>query len=300
MPPRKVLRGRKNKAKKPYTKPRAKRTSRVPAQSFKKMYNKMAEKKRFYIAPIALTNGDITCVAPITAFRNGGQVSSLIQPFPIGQQTAQSSTFGVTTIGGWSAFDITPYPIETNGFGGREGSSINLTSSYMQFKFTQMSANTLTPIKIRMTIVHVLGAPQSSGVALESYYLNSALPNGTGINNNNGIIDFNSSVSPDQRGQYKVIYNKTTTLWQDNIDAGLQVKQHLIKLKYNRGAGHIVRYLQNTTTPTNGQLIMFLTCDAGNVGPTTFTGAGQLTMVNNAIESGALCNFNICHYYTDP
>lgn len=260
----------------------------------------MAEKKRFYIAPIALTNGDITCVAPVTSVHLGGQQSGLFQPFPLGQQTAQSSTFGVTTIGGWAGFDITPYPVETNGFGGREGSSINLNSSYMQFKFTQMSATTLTPIKIRMTIVHVLGAPQTSAGALEAYYLNSALPNGSGINNNNGIIDYNSAVSPDQRGQYKVIYNKTTTLWQDNIDAGLQVKQHIIKLKYNRGAGHMIRFLQNTTTVTNGQLLMFLTADAGNTAGTAFTGTGNATLTNNAAGSGAFVNFNICHYFTDP
>ena len=301
MPPRKVFRGRKNKAK-PYTKPRAKRTSGVKTvQSFKKMFNKMAEKKRFYIAPVALTNGDITCVAPRDAFRNGGGNTGFVQPFPLGQQFASTVNFGTTTIGGWASMDITPYPTETNGFGGREGSSINLNSSYMQFKFTQMSGNTLTPIKIRMTIVHVLGAPQTSAGALEAFYLNSCLPNGTGINSNNGIIDYNSSISPDQRHQFKVIYNKSATVWQDNIDAGLQVKNHVIKLKYNKGAGHVVRFQQNTTTVTGGQLVMFLTADAGNTSTAwDYTGNGALTLVNNTLSSAALVNFNICHYFTDP
>ena len=285
------------------TKPRNKRKSALKTNlgTFKKMLAKVCEKKRFYIAPIALTNGDITCAAPQSAVRSGGQLTSLIQPFPIGQQNAQSGSFGTTTIGGWSAFDITPYPIENNGFAGREGSQIKLNSTYAQFKFTQMSANTLTPIKIRMTIVHVQGQPQTPAGVFEAFYLNSALPNGTGINSNNGIIDYNSTISPDQYGQFKVIYSKSVTLWQDNIDAGLQVRNHVIKLKYNRGAGHTIRYIQNSTTPANGQLVMLMTADAGNIGETwAYTGNGAATLVNNSIASGALCNFNICHYFTDP
>lgn len=280
------------------TKPRMRRKAapKTSLSTFKKMLAKTSEKKRFYIAPVALTNGDITCVAPQTASRSGGLTASLFQPFPIGQQTATSIS---ATAGGWAAFDVTPYPIENNGFAGREGSSITLQSSYMQFKFTQMSTNTLTPIKIRMRIVQVLGAPQTPQGALEAFYLNSALPNGSNIGSNSGLIDYNSNISPDQRAQYKQIYHGVTTLWQDNIDAGLQVKNHVIKLKYNRGAGHVVRFLQNSTTITHGQLMMFITCDAGNIGSSTFSGNGSPTLVNNASNSGAECNFNICHYFTD-
>lgn len=275
----------------------AKRTS-ITMKTFKKMVAKTSEKKRFYIAPIALTNGDMVCVAPQSVASFGGNNTSFTQPFPIGQQYA-AGAFGVSTTGGWSAFDITPHPIENNGFNGREGSSITLQSSYMQFKFTQMSTNTLTPIKIRMTIVNVQGAPQTPGGAMNAFYLNSALPNGSAINGNAGLIDYNSNISPDQRAQYRVIYTQTTTLWQDNIDAGLQVKNHVIKMKYNKGAGHAIRFLQNSTTVTTGQLIMFITCDAGNIANNAFTGDGNLTLVNNSANSGALCNFNICHYYTD-
>lgn len=301
MPPR--MRRPRTNGRKKARKPAYKRRSapKLGLRTFNKMLAKASEKKRFYIAPIALTNGDITCVAPINSHRNGGAISGLTQPVAIGQQFSQTSTVGLTTIGGWMCMDITPYPSETSGFGGREGSQINLNSSYMQFKFAQMGTNTLTPIKIKMVIVSVAGAPQDSSTALQQFYLNSALPNGTGINSNNGVIDYNSSISPDQRSQYKVIYKKTTTLWQDNIDAGLQVKQHLIKLKYNKGAGHRVRYLQNSNSITHGQLLMFVTCDAGNINDTwSFTGPGFGTMTNNLPSSGATMNFNICHYFTDP
>lgn len=288
----------------PRRKPARPRMRRKPAPNvgaFSKMLAKVCEKKRFYIAPIALSNGDITCVAPINAHRNGGSINALTQPTAIGQQFASSAVFGVTTIGGWMSMDITPYPSESNGFGGREGSQINLVSSYMQFKFAQMGTNTLTPIKIRMVIVKVLGAPQDSSAALTQFFLNSALPNGTAINNNTGIIDYNSNISPDQRHQYQVLYNKTTTLYQDNIDAGLQVKQHVIKMKYNRGKGHKVRFVQNTNSVSSGQLLMFVTCDAGNINDTyAFTGNGFGTLTNNLASSGATMNFNICHYFTDP
>ena len=290
----------KKTTKKPYKKKTVRKiTKNVPMKAFKQMFNRMAEKKRFYIAPIDLTNGDISCKAPQSVSYAGGTLTALTQPMSIGQQFA-NGTLGGTTVGGWVAMDITPYPVETNGFGGREGSSINLNSSYMQFKFTQMSVNTLTPIKIRMRILHVLGAPQTPHGVMEAFYLNSALPNGTNIGSNNGLIDYNSNISPDQRGQFKEIYHGTTTLWQDNVDAGLQVKNHVIKLKYNKGAGHIIRYLQNTITPVGGQLIMLITCDAGNVSGNAYAGSGSGTLINNAALSGASCNFNICHYYTDP
>ena len=297
MPPRKIRGVRKNKPKR-NTKPRAKRTSGGQIKTFRKMLAKTSEKKRFYIAPIALNNGDLVCVAPRDMTYLGGTSTTFTQPFSLGQQFANGA-FGVSTIGGWCGMDMTPYPIENNGFSGREGSAITLQSSYMQFKFTQQSTNTLTPIKIRMIIVQVLGAPQTASGALQNFFLNSALPNGTAINSNAGIIDYNSNTSPDQRGQYKVLYNKSTTLWQDNIDAGLQVRNHVIKMKYNRGAGHAVRFLQNSTTVTHGQLMMFFTADAGNISGNAFTGNGSGTLVNNAAFSGAEVNFNICHYYTD-
>lgn len=285
------------------TKPYMKRKSapKTTLAAFSKMLAKTSEKKRYYIAPVALTNGDITCVAPTNAYRDGGTSSGLFQPTAFGQQ-ASISTMGVglTTVGGWLAFDITPHPIENNGFSGREGSQIVLNSTYAQFKFTQQSGNTLTPIRIRMVILDVQGAPQDSKAVMEAFYLNSALPNGNGIGNNNGLIDFNSNISPDQRSQYKVIYNKTTTLFQDSVDAGLMVKNHVIKLKYNRGKGHKIRFIQNSTTLAHGQLVMLITADAGNLGAVAYSGPGNGTLVNNAANSGAALNFNICHYFTDP
>jgi len=298
MPPKRRFARKPRRKMAPKRKPMRKSAPKSSFSTFKKMLAKTSEKKRFYIAPIALTNGDITCVKPQTSYRNGGNTADLIQPFPIGQQYAAGS-FGVSTTGGWVSMDITPYPVENNGFSGREGSSITLQSSYAQFKITQQSANTLTPIRLRFTIVATQGAPQDPKTALESFYLQSALPNGSAINANGGLIDYNSNTSPDQRGQFRVLYNKTTVLKQDNIDAGLQVKNHIIKMKYNRGVGHVVRFLQNTTSITHGQLLLFITADAGNIADNSFTGAGALTLVNNAAFSGAAINFNICHYYTD-
>jgi len=286
------------------TKPRRMRKSapKTSLGTFKKMLAKVSEKKRFYIAPVALTNGDITCVAPQASSKDGGNSTGFIQPFLIGQQYTAIGSMGYAsaTMGGWAAFDMTPHPTENNGFAGREGSSINLNSTYAQFKFAQQSANTLTPIKIKMVILHVLGATQTPQAVMEAYYLNSALPNGSGIGNNNGLIDYNSTVSPDQYGQFRRIYQKSITLKQDDVDAGLQVVSHVIKLKYNKGKGHIIRFLQNTTTVVGGQLIMLMTADAGNSGNYEFNGVGNGTLINNKINSACACNFNICHYFTDP
>lgn len=263
--------------------------------------NEVMEKKRFYIAPIALTNGDITCVAPYNASYLGGTVAGLIQPFPIGQQTANTGNFGITTIGAWAAIDITPHPQEGNTFSTREGASITVLSSYMKFQFQQQSSNTLTPIKIRMTILLKKGSPDgTAATTMANWFLNSALPNGSGINSNAGIIDYNSNVSPDNYGQYRKLYEKSVTLFQDNVDAGLMVREHTIKLRYNKGLGHRVRFIQNGQIITEGQLILLITCDAGNVTNQQYVGPGSATLINNAALSGAACNFNICHYFVDP
>lgn len=274
----------------------------VTAKSVKRIVQQtILEKKRFYIAPIALTNGDITCVAPYNASFLGGTQAGLIQPFPIGQQTANTGNFGITTLGGWAAIDITPHPQEGNTFSTREGASITLTSSYMKFQFQQQSANTLTPIRIKMTILAKKGTPDATAATTAAnYFLNSALPNGSGINNNQGIIDYNSTVSPDQFGQYRKLYEKSVTLFQDNVDAGLMVREHTIKLKYNRGLGHRIRFVQNAQVITEGQIVLLITCDAGNTTNQTYTGPGASTLINNAALSGAACNFNICHYFVDP
>lgn len=291
---------KKTMKKKPYKKKTTAKKGTTTSFIKKVVQGQVMEKKRFYIAPIALTNGDITCSAPYNAYFLGGTQATLIQPFPLGQQTANTGNFGITTIGGWASIDITPHPAEGNTFSTREGSSITLMSSYMRFQFQQQSSNTLTPIKIRMTILKTRGAPDlNASQTMLSWYLNSALPNGTGIGGNQGIVDYNSNVSPDYRNQYEIIYTKTITLWQDNIDAGLQVKEHTIKLKYNKGLGHKIRFIQNSQTITDGQLTLLLTCDAGNVTNQQYVGPGFATLVNNAGLSGAACNFNICHYYVD-
>lgn len=279
-----------------------KRRSMPTAKFIRKVVNNtVLEKKRHYIAPVALTNGDITCVAPINAYRNGGLAASLTQPFALAQQFASASDFGITTNGGWASIDITPHPQQGTTFGTRNGSAINLTSSYMQFQFSQASINTLTPMRIKMVIIHTTGAPYSTAnTAMTTFYLNSALPNGTGIGGNNGLIDYNSNMDMDERSNFKIIYQKSITLKQDNVDQGLQVREHKIKLKYNKGLGHKVRFFQNTQTVAEGQLIMLLTTDAGNISTQyAFTGNGNATLVNNAINSGCYVNFNIAHYFTD-
>lgn len=263
--------------------------------------NAVLEKKRFFIAPVALTNGDISCSAPYNAYRNGGAIAALIQPCPLGQQFAQSGFLGTTTIGGWVAMDITPHPQQGTGFGNRIGSSINLISSYMHFQFQQMSVNTVTPIRIKMEIVEVIGQIYgAASTAITTYYMNSALPNGSAINGNNGIIDYNSNIDMDERSNFRVVYRKSITLHQDNVEAGVQVKEHKIKLKYKRGLGHKIRFFQNQALLADGQLMMFITADAGNINDAyAFTGTGSQTLINNAPSSGAFMNFNIAHYFVD-
>lgn len=301
MPPR-MRRPRTNgrkKARKPYKKRKAPR--KLPRlATFNKMLSKASEKKRFYISPIALTNGDITTSAPLqTAYLQNYFTSFSEAPIRVAQQYCASLS-GSYTAGGWSCWDATPYPSQGNGYNQRQGSNIKLVSSYLKFQLSQQSTNTLTPIKIKFFLLQIPGQPLGPGNFVTSMFLNSTFPNGTNINGNDGLIDYNSGLDPDHRRDFKIIAKKTMTLPLDNINAQVTVKEYGFGIKYNRGAGHTVRYDRNSNSPTDGQLLAVVIADAGNAGSYTYAGNGTGTLVNNSSASGALLNFQFCHYYIDP
>lgn len=288
--------GRK-KARKPYKKRKSAPKSRIT--TFNKMLGKASEKKRFYISPRALTNGDITTSAPLQVNYLGNANFGADAPFYHGQQYANVFP-GTATLGGWSAWDATPYPAQGNGFNQRQGASIRLMSSYFKFQITQTSVNTLTPVRTKLYLFHVKGAPSAPGAFTTSAFLNSTFPNGTGINANNGIIDYQSSLDPDHRRDYKLIAVKRFYMPLDNLTSQASVKEYGFGIKYNRGAGHTVRFAQNSTSPTDGQLMCVILSDAGNCGTYTYSGTGTETLINNSSLSGVQVNFQIAHYYIDP
>lgn len=280
-------------------KPMRKSAPKTRLTTFNRMLGKVSEKKRFYIAPRALTNGDIACSAPLQVAYNSSGTIFNEAPFYHGQQICNTYP-GTSTLGGWSAWDATPYPASGNGFGQRQGASIKLMSSYIKIQITQTSVNTLTPVRTKLFLFQVIGLPVSPGAFTTTTFLNSTFPNGTGIGSNNGIIDYNSEFDPDHRRTYKLIAVKKMYMPLDNLTTQAQVKEYGFGIKYNRGAGHTIRFQQNSNSPTDGQLMCVVVSDAGNAGAYDYSGTGKETLNNNSSLSGVQINFVMSHYYIDP
>lgn len=203
----------------------------------------------------------------------------------VSQVTANAS-------GHW-VFDCTPTPTQGSGFSERNGSSIKVHSSYMKFQFYQQ-ANTTQPIRLRMYYILVKGDP-----ALTNTVVTEFLAANQWIYNQNTVTirDFNSVRNPDYYGDYRVLQTKTFMLKPDAYSGQTQIKDIVIKHKYNRGKGHHIRFDANSQTLSNGQLVLLCVADNGNQsGATASTLNGIPT---SGVLSGAVFNYDITHYYID-
>lgn len=181
--------------------------------------------------------------------------------------------------------DMTPIPAEGVTLSTRNGSSIKLSSTWFRFQFYGM-ANTAQKIKGKIWIVQVMGTPQTASTALGQMFNTSM----------SGVIDYNSNFDPDYRGQYKILRCKPFTIQSDSVSGLTQIQDVTFGIRYNRGKGHHVRYNDDTTTLSNGQLLIFITADSGNTnGVTASTQPVPITGVN----TGLVFNQYHINYYFD-
>lgn len=196
---------------------------------------------------------------------------------------------------GHFCLDITPTPAQGATVSTRSGASIKLHSMFAKFQFNQL-ANTNHPARFKMQIVQVLGAPQLAGNIPNQFFIGNRWIS----NNNSGspqVFDFASERNPDYYGQYKVLRTKYFTIQPDSLSGQTMLKDVQLKMKFNRGKGHHIRFNADTTTVSNGQIVLIITCDSGNASASvTSTLAGvQISGVNTAYG----LNYDIMEYYFD-
>lgn len=180
--------------------------------------------------------------------------------------------------------DITPVPTSGDGGSNREGEQIRLYSSVLRLSFAQMdSANSARRIKI--TIMEVLGTPQSVGTVEGQYLLSNPMST---------IRDYYSNPNTAYRAQYKIIATRHVTIPADNVGGQRMMKDTQINLKYNKGWGHLIRYAGVNTSV--GQLVMFIQCDLGNTNATT---ASTLPVYVDLPNTGVELKYNFEHYFYD-
>ena len=129
-----------------------------------------------------------------------------------------------------------------------------------------------------------------------STFVTQMLNLNTFVNGGFAIYDYNSSYNPDYFKEWKLIREKKFTFKPDNITNQNMITTLSFGIKYNRGKGHVIQYSKDTTTVTDGQIIMLILVDNGNIGASACT---YTNVSNTAANTGLNLNYNIEHYYTD-
>jgi len=216
----------------------------------------------------------------------------------------KSVTLGITnvTLGqvnvnstGAGQYDITPVPPQDATASGRNGNSIKMCSSLLQFQVQGMSLTT-SKHTLYIDIFKVNGtpiAPFSVGA--------TSLP-ATEIYNNgifSGVIDGTSTRYQNNFSDYQLIRSVKCVLPAEQLANEVSNKTFKIPLKYNRGKGHHVRYDGTSGTTSdiaNGQIVMILRVDVGNlntVSPST------LNVPITATSTGLIVRWGVQHWYYD-
>ncbi|MEO5351376.1 MAG: hypothetical protein H7836_17300 [Magnetococcus sp. YQC-3] len=194
--------------------------------------------------------------------------------------------------GHW-VFDMTPTPVQGASLSQRNGASVKLHSTYAKFQFYQQGSAT-GPIRLRMYAILVKGDPAPLATVTNEFLA----PNQWIFNQNTVLIrDYNSQRNPDFYGDYKVLGTKNMTIRPDSFSGQTQIRDMVMKLKYNRGKGHHLRWDGDTNTLSGGQLVLLCVADSGNQSGATASTLNGIPIVGTL--TGCVFNYDIQHYYYD-
>lgn len=212
-------------------------------------------------------------------------------------QTAFDNIVGQSNVNnnGYIVLDITPKPTQGPAVADRNGSSIKLHSSYLEFFIQSMTANELA-IKMDYYIVLIKGQPVSNLTAFMSnmFQTNPWLTNAS-------LIDTASNLNPDYFGTYQIL--KKGKFYLKDSETGTVTQRRMITrdfgMKYFKGKGHHIRFNQNSQTVLDGQLIFIVLADNGNVNPSGLSTISPANAESLTAQTGALIDFSITHYFYD-
>lgn len=222
-------------------------------------------------------------------------LKSVINSEKLRYTIASSSTTpaNVAQINGNSAghhtIDVTPQPVQGDGYNNRTGSSIRLHSSNFQFLLTEQT-NTMSDLRFKMILFEVQGNSTTAATAISEMFL---------ANPFTGIIDYNSARNPDYFKDYKVLKTKLVKIPMNTASTAGQFAIKPVRFGMKYKSRH-VRWDKNTSVVTSGQLFCVILCDVGNFGAApTIAPYTNATIPIQGTLTGAQVMYNIDHYYYD-
>lgn len=198
-----------------------------------------------------------------------------------------------TNTQGWFCSDITPSPPQNAASSGRNGNSIKLHASHIKYQFQAQSSTNGSPVRYRLMIVKTKGTPIAAG---DTYMNAMFLPNTfitlSGVNA--GIIDYNSDRREDTFKQFTILRSKNIYLKPNNHTGQIQHVTGSIGLKYK---SHHVKFATDASNArSDGQLMLIILADNGNIGGTTSSLVGTQAIAPN---TGANVQMDISTWYYD-
>lgn len=224
---------------------------------------------------VAMLKGLINAEKKRLNINNSGSVGS------IGQVSANTS--------GHYLQDITPLPAQGSGYNQRTGNSIKWTSSYFDIQIRGQSALS-SPVKGRIYFFKVKGTPYGTVSNVMGQFI---APN-TFIGDQT-IYDMYSQRQPDYFKNFQPLLTKRFKIPADNITGQAMITSLRFGMKVQ---GH-VKWSTDNTTLSEGQVIMLIVVDNGNSSSTTANTSTSGGVVNQAISTGLIMNYNIQHYFVD-
>lgn len=189
---------------------------------------------------------------------------------------------------GYLITDITPAVAVGTNLNQRTGSSIKLSSMWLRMQFSHMSS-AVSPVNLRIYVIRVKGDAQTVNATLANKFLVA--------DTISTYTDYNSYRNPDYFKDFEVLLDKKIKMEPDQFSGQMMVKDvnYIISFKYRDG--HI-RYDQNTTNTSSGQLVLLIVSSNGNKSASTAqTTSGNV--VNSGINTGQAVSASIKSYYFD-
>lgn len=204
--------------------------------------------------------------------------STITSNIDIGQTLANTDN-------GQAIYDITPAITQGVGYNQMTGNSVKLVSMALKGQIKQQTA-TQHPMRIKIVLFKTVGQPVAAATIQSGNLLFDKNPITT-------CTDYNSDRNINYFKDYRIIKTQTVYLMPDPTSGELILKDFKFIMKMS----HHLKWSNNTTTLTNGQLgIMFLS-DSGNSSTTTASTLTNLPITK--INSGATVQFYTKFYYVD-
>jgi len=186
---------------------------------------------------------------------------------------------------GQQFYDITPAIVQGTGYNQMCGNSVKLVSMAFRGQLKQQSG-TAHPMKVRMIIFTKIGTPATAASIQAGNQLLDINPLST-------VTDYNSERNINYFRDFKILKSQSLYLAPDPTTGEIMIKDIKVIMKLN----HHLKWNNNTTTLTSGQLLVAFFSDSGNVSTTTASTLPNIPILK--INSGATLQFYTKFYYVD-